>query len=115
MTIRKKKYFLLALTAMLISIAVIFFIRNERLRRDHEGQVFLKAVAVQTAGGWGYNIMANDKIYIHQDYIPAAGGKRVFKTKEDAMRVANRVIEKISKNQLPVITLKDLDSLGVLK
>lgn len=115
MTINRKKYFILTINALLISCAVIFFIHGKRSRQDHEGQVFLKAVAVPTARGWGYNIMADDKIYIHQDYIPAAEGKRVFKTKEDAMRVANRVIEKISKNQLPVITLMDLDSLGVLK
>ncbi|MDP4130014.1 MAG: DUF4907 domain-containing protein [Bacteroidota bacterium] len=116
MIIRKKKYFILTVTALLICSAVIFFVRHERSgKRDHEGQIFLKAVPVQTTYGWGYNIMAGNKIYIHQDYIPAVAGKQGFKTREDALRVANRVIEKISANQLPVITVKDLEELGIMK
>ena len=106
----------MTITVLLICSAVIFFVRHERSgKRDHEGQVFLKAVPVQTAYGWGYNIMADNKIYIHQDFIPAAAGKQRFKTREDALRVANRVMEKISANQLPVITMKDLEELGIMK
>ncbi len=105
-----KKYLILFITALLICSAVIFFIQHE-----HAGKVFLKAVPVKTASGWGYNIMADDKIYIHQDYIPAVAGKEGFKTQEDALLVGKRVVEKISRNELPAITQKDLEELGILK
>jgi hypothetical protein len=107
-----KKYLPLIITALLIGSAVIFFV-NRSVRPPDE--VFLKAVPVKTPYGWGYNIMADDKVYIHQDYMPAVSGKQGFKTPEDALRVGRRVIQKISHNELPAITEKDLEELGLLK
>ena len=107
-----KKYLILGITALLIGSAVIFLIHQ---RNSHAGMVYVKVVAVKTPLGWGYDIMAGDKIYIHQDYIPAIAGKQAFKTREDALRVGRCVIEKISRNQIPAITRKDLVELGILK
>ena len=59
--------------------------------------------------------MADNKIYIRQDYMPAVPGKQGFKSSADALLVGNRVIQKISRNELPAITEKDLEELGVLK
>src|SRR5258705_8458100 len=65
MTIRNK-FSLIAIAALLISIAVIFFSRNS----NTEGKVFIYAEPVQTKYGWGYNIIAGDKIHIRQEYMP---------------------------------------------
>jgi len=106
-----KKYLILIITALLAGSAVFFFVR-----RDHPSdKIFLEAIPVKTAYGWGYNIMADDKIYIRQDYIPAVPGKQGFKSSRDALLVGNRVIQKITRNELPAITEKDLEELGVLK
>jgi hypothetical protein len=110
MTIRNK-YSLIGITALLICFAVIFFNRQN----SHEGQKFLHAVPVQTAYGWGYNILADDKIFIKQEYMPGVPGKQGFKSADDALLVASLVIKKISSNQLPTITSGELDSLGLIK
>jgi hypothetical protein len=128
MTIRKKKYLILIITALLVCCAVIFFVRQEQaykkdqadkkeqaVKNQQAGKIFLKAVPFQTAYGWGYNIMADNKIFIHQDYIPYVSGKQGFKTREDALLVGNRVIQKISKDELPTINQKDLNDLGIFK
>ena len=128
MTTKKKRYFILIITALLLSCAVIFFILHEQaikreqalkkeqtIKNEQAGKVFVKAVPIQTPYGWGYNIMADNKIFIHQDFIPAVSGKQGFKTPEDAMLVGNRVVQKISKNELPTISPKDLEELGILK
>lgn len=107
-----KQYLIGIITALLACSAVIFFILN----RDHPAdKIFLKAVPVKTPSGWGYDIMADKKIYIHQDYMPAVPGKRGFKSSADALLVGNRVIQKISRNELPSVTEKDLEELGILK
>ena len=110
MTIRNK-FSLIGITALLICFAVIFFGRKNR---DSE-KVFLHATAVQTVYGWGYNIMADSRIYIKQEFIPSIPGKQGFKSSEDALRVANLVIKRISDGQEATITPQDLDSLGVWK
>lgn len=110
MTIRNK-YSLIGITALLICFAVIFFSRQKM----HEGKIYLHAEAVQTVYGWGYNVLADNKIYIKQEFIPSVPGKQGFKSSDDALLVGNLVIKKISNNQPPIITGRDLDSLGIVK
>jgi hypothetical protein len=107
----KSTYSLIAITALLIGFAVIFFDRE----RGHEGKVFVHAVPVQTAYGWGYNILAGEKIYIKQEFIPVIPGKQGFKSAADALLVGNLVVKKIGANQTPAVSLHELDSLGVIK
>lgn len=108
MTIRKK-YSLIAIAALLISFAVIFFNRYS----DRDKKVFIYAEPVQTVYGWGYNIVAEKKVYIKQEYMPAVPGKRGFKSADDAMKVGNLVVEKITENKMPTITIHELDSMGL--
>jgi hypothetical protein len=110
MTIRKT-YSLIAIAALLLSFAVIFFSRNNR----REERVFIYAEPVQTAYGWGYNIMAGEKVHIKQEYMPAVPGKQGFKSAADAMMVGNLVVKKITANQLPTVTIRELDSMGLYK
>jgi hypothetical protein len=108
MTIRKK-YSLIAITALLVCFAVIFFGRQKL----HDRNIFIHAEAVQTVYGWGYNILADDKVHIKQEFIPGLPGKQGFKSADDALRVGNLVVKKISSNLSPTITPHDLDSLGI--
>ena len=62
--------------------------------------------------GWGYDIIMNEKVIIHQTNIPGVTGNHGFHTKEDAQVIANFVLYKISKNIFPPsISNKELDSL----
>lgn len=64
---------------------------------------------------FGYQIFQNGKILVNQPHIPGITGVTGFKTKEDAMKVAELVIEKIKKNQMPpTVTTGELDSLGAI-
>jgi len=66
-------------------------------------------------GGWGYDVIINGKVFIHQPFIPAVQGKFPFLTKEDARKTAILVIEKlITKKGMPSVTVKELQDLGVL-
>ena len=61
--------------------------------------------------GYGYEI--NGGMHILQKSIPAVNGNQLFQMEEDAGKVAALVCSKIQNNQLPTITLHELDSLGV--
>lgn len=66
--------------------------------------------------GFGYNILIYDAMYVHQPHIPAINGNRGFKTKEQATTAAEFVVYKIRNNIMPPsLSVKELDSLGVLK
>ncbi len=63
---------------------------------------------------WGYDITINNKIFIHQDIIPAINKSVSFYNKEDAEKVAKLVIEKIKKKQMPpAISKEEIEKLGI--
>jgi Domain of unknown function (DUF4907) len=65
--------------------------------------------------GWGYDIMINGEIHIHQPNIPAVMGNNGFSSEEKALMAGEFVIQKIKNNILPPsVTPEELDSLGVL-
>jgi len=114
----KNQFSLIAIAALLISFAVIFF---TRLKKE-EKKVFIYAVPIKTDSGWGYGIYRSntgqkdttiDKLYIKQDFIPGIPGKHGFAAENDAMKVAELVVQKISSNQLPTIYSRELDSMGI--
>lgn len=50
---------------------------------------------------WGYDIMMDGKLFIHQSFAPGMPGNRGFSTKEKAASAAKLVIEKINKGIMP--------------
>jgi len=64
---------------------------------------------------YGYDIVANGRILIHQPHIPAVNGNQGFATQEDAQRVAEFVILKILQNIFPPsVSVEEVDSLIIL-
>jgi len=104
----KRNFLIIVIAALLICFAVIFF-----NYKQHEGKIHLVSVPMKTSYGWGYKIMADDRIYIQQDYIPAISGKKGFRTEVEAEKVGNLVVQRIATNQQPIITLADLNELQI--
>jgi len=50
---------------------------------------------------WGYDILVDNKLTIHQPSIPSLPGNEGFKTKESAEKVAKLVIKKMKKGEMP--------------
>jgi len=75
----------------------------------------IAVVPFQTNGGWGYTVNIGSRTYIYQDIIPALPGRNVFQSREDALRVGNRVADKLRKHQLPTISKEELVGMGLAK
>ena len=77
--------------------------------------IFSYKAIPSTDGTWGYNIYINQKLAIHQPNIPGRPGKAGFKTKEAAQKVAELVIEKLKKGEMPpTITEEELKKLNAI-
>ena len=64
---------------------------------------------------WGYDIYTDGKLTIHQPTIPGLPGNEGFKTKEAAQKVAEFVITKMKKGEMPpTVTNEELKKLKVL-
>jgi hypothetical protein len=64
---------------------------------------------------WGYDISVGDKLMIHQLNIPGMPGNEGFKTKKAAQKVADLVISKMKKGEMPPsITKEELKKLKAI-
>lgn len=68
------------------------------------------------ATGWGYDIMINGQLYIHQPNIPAVMGNSGFSSEEKAREAGEMIVSKIRNNILPPsVTVEELESRGLLE
>jgi hypothetical protein len=74
----------------------------------------ISAVTFRSGNGWGYDILKNGSIFIHQEFIPAIAGRQPFVNEAEAKRIANLMIGKMkSSSKLPDISLREIDSCGI--
>ena len=65
---------------------------------------------------WCYDIYADNRLMIHQSSAPALPGNQGFKTKADAEKVAQLVISKIKKGEMPpTVSVEELKKLKVIR
>lgn len=65
---------------------------------------------------FGYDIFVDGKLLIHQLNIPAMPGVEGFKTKEDAIKVAELVMRKIGRGEMPpTVSTEELKNIGITK
>jgi len=104
------KFILFVIAGAALLLGLIFW--NHSHGKDD--RVYVEVKPIQTGNGWGYNILTDGKIYIHQEYIPAVVGRHAFKTKEDALKVGRKVISKLSARQMPTISIDELREMGIM-
>jgi len=61
--------------------------------------------------GWGYDILVDDKLFIHQESIPVLQGKAGFPKKEQAAQTAQLIINKLKQGQVPAVTTFELEKI----
>jgi hypothetical protein len=107
---KTSKFILFGIAGSALILGLIFWNHSH----GKEDRVYVEVKPIQTSNGWGYNILTDGKIYIHQEYIPAVVGRRAFKTKEDALKVGRKVISKLSTRQMPTISIDELREMGIV-
>ena len=79
---------------------------------DRDPDFFYRVTAVEK--GYGYQIFEGERLLIRQDFIPVIPGKVVFKSENDAGRVAGLVVDKLQNDLSPIISIQDLNALGIV-
>nr|WP_295872119.1 DUF4907 domain-containing protein [uncultured Chitinophaga sp.] len=105
-----KRKLIWAVPAALLLLAVY---RHHLHSSPESDMVQLTVVPFETGGGWGYQVMVDHRSFIYQDVMPGIAGNRPFRTKEDAQRVGQAVVEKLMAHQRPTMTLTELIKMQV--
>jgi hypothetical protein len=100
--IEKKKLAYIALFTVLFAMAAGC---TGRGHFNYEVELF------KSGNGWGYDILVNNKTFIHQPFIPALEGEVPFRDKESAKKTARLVVEKLKNHKSPGITTEELKTI----
>jgi hypothetical protein len=114
---------LITFLTILIVLVVVLAVRmeTEKTRRKmfesespyREGGLRVEIIA-STEDTFGYDILDGEKVLIHQPHVPAIPSLLGFKTREDARKVGDLVVKKISAKIFPpTVSVEELDSLGL--
>ncbi len=103
-----KKYIPLfkILVLMLFISGLVFVILEPQSSKDNKTTYSIEVI--KEDGNWLYEVYRDDLLYIKQEYVPAVYGKQRFASKNDANQVAQLVLNKLQKQQLPLITKEEL-------
>jgi len=63
---------------------------------------------IQNGKYYGYEILIDGKVFIHQEQIPALQGIQYFQTEELAMKVGKAVKNKLDQNEHPGLTMEEV-------
>lgn len=91
------------LFVVLISSSIIIACSN--------GDQGLRFTTFQTSAGWGYTILVNDTIFIHQEVAPALATPRGFTTEQQAKKAAKMVLKKMRTHQFPSLSINEVQSI----
>lgn len=102
-------------TGLALPILVISCNNAKVTKNKNQTNLHITSAAIQLKGGWGYKIEVNNHPFIYQNQIPCIPGDKPFPTKESAMAVAQVVMNKIAKGQLPSISMAELEKATDIK
>jgi hypothetical protein len=107
---KNNRFLLIGVLVLVVSVVLV-----NHFHQKKAGQVLVEVKPISSSNGWGYEIIADGKVYIHQEFIPAIPGRHGFKTSDDAVKVGKKVVAKISANQIPpTITVDELKEMGIV-
>lgn len=105
-TLQKNFSFRIAKITLLLLLGLVLIIG---CNKDNN----LTIHAFKTPTGWGYAIVNQEKIIIKQTIIPVISELKSFKTKNDALKVGNLVLQRLDDDLSPTVTKKDLIALNI--
>ena len=104
----KRYNFTIILLSLVISAAIwviTLYTKDTKNKNQFTAKVF------KGFNGWGYDILVNDSLFIHQEFVPVIVGKKGFSKKEQAVQTAQLIINKMKGNQHPVVTTFELQQI----
>ncbi len=111
MQMTKRSYIILSVSLLVVVLITAYLSQPNKKNSNNLLQV--ESATFQIAGGWGYNILVDHKIFIHQEAVPAIGGNKIFIKKEDAEKTSALIVQKILNKKVSSVSVHELDSLHV--
>lgn len=99
---RMRMGFPLFIASLIILLLILSALWMGKSSASFERQAELRTF--QWKKGWGYQILMNEKVLIHQPFIPAIDTTMAFPDEESARMIGTLVLNKWTEGELPSVT-----------
>ena len=90
-------------------------VKDSRQDKTQEEIIYSFTIMQSVNNTWYYDIFKDGRRFIHQTSIPGLPGNEGFKNKSDAEKVAQLVIAKLKKGEMPPsVTVDELEKMKIL-
>src|SRR5688500_9032714 len=79
----------------------LLFAQSSKIKKEKSYDTYRTKIFSNTDNSYGYDILYNHKVLIHQQNIPGHAGLIGFRKKEDAKKMALLVVKKLSQGKMP--------------
>ncbi len=104
----KKNVFIWALSALMLAAGTYLILSSDKQKQAASDLLPVELHAIKLSDGWGYEVLVDNKVYIHQDCIPAISTYKRFKSEADALLIGNKVVAKIKEGKKPALSVQDI-------
>lgn len=96
-----------------IFVFVLGFILQNSITNSKDERGYELVMLENGHNQWSYEIYRDKDLLIRQVYIPAVKGNQYFNSKKDAEKTGRLVIDKLSNNASPSVSLYELFEQGI--
>jgi len=97
------------LVSLTISTGILVYAFTKRTTNKSSR---FSSVVFSGLNGWGYDILVDDSVIIHQESIPSYGNGLAFPEKQQAQQAANLVLKKLKQGGgLPTLSRFELKAI----
>lgn len=92
----------------LLSLLILIFLHHSILPIEDEERVKAELKVFQTENGWGYQIVARQKILIHQPTIPAIDTIMSFPDEASTRKVGTLVLKRFNEHRIFSVSKEEI-------
>ena len=105
-----KKYIIILFVAVAMLITASAMMLSKKNKKATGSDLLPVALhSLKLKDGWGYEVLVDNKVFIHQDCIPAIASFKRFGTEAEALQIGNVVIDKIKHGHKPGLTVQEIN------
>ena len=101
----KKRILSIALVAVAVALLIIVWPG----KKTAEGTATVTYSLYEAEKGWGYDILVDGSVFVHQPFIPVIAGEQGFPDSLSAGKAARLMIGKLGNGELPSLTKEEID------
>ena len=108
--VKTKKGLAFILVLLTMVVGIFYWWKFSKIGPDH---YYTIEVVELHEGGFGYKILHQDEMLIYQPFVPAVGHNKPFANKEDAIKVAQLIRNKLESGYGFSVSAKEIQELDL--